>query len=182
MKYNEMVRRLAKTGTDIQVTMTPQRCHWAHMAMGIAGEAGELYCEVSKHGGIEGRAIVKEAGDCLFYLTGLFDHPDGIDLKQGNKAGLEPIGFYGSRDALIQASSAIVDEVKKSIAYNREPNIELLRGAAMRLDAAIHGLVMGLTDVSSLEEVEAANMAKLAERYGDDFEYSDSAAITRKDV
>lgn len=75
LKYGEMVQALAKPGQDIVTSMTAEKAHLLHMAVGIAGEAGELLDAVKKHV-IYGKAldldnVVEELGDLEFYIHGL---------------------------------------------------------------------------------------------------------------
>jgi hypothetical protein len=41
-EFSAMVAKLAKEGNDILKEMTPEQAHLIHMAIGVAGEAGEL--------------------------------------------------------------------------------------------------------------------------------------------
>ena len=70
-----MVGQLVKPGVDIVKAMTPDKAYLDHMAMGIAGEAGEIVDAIKKHT-IYGKDldfdnVVEELGDMEFFLEGL---------------------------------------------------------------------------------------------------------------
>ena len=75
MKYQAMVMNLAKDSKQILAEMTPLKCYLDHMAMGIAGEAGEVLDVVKKHTKynklLDRKKVVEELGDLEFYLEGL---------------------------------------------------------------------------------------------------------------
>lgn len=56
-------------------TLTPQKAHLLHMAMGVVGEAGELAKAVGDHGfldeDLDMENLVEELGDLEFYLEGI---------------------------------------------------------------------------------------------------------------
>jgi len=73
--YSDFVMGLCKKGADICQELTPIRAHTLHMAVGIAGEAGELLDAIKK-GAIYGKDldypnIIEELGDLEFYMEGL---------------------------------------------------------------------------------------------------------------
>ena len=73
--YAGMVQALAKPGKAIIETMTPQQAHLLHMAVGVAGEAGELLDAIKKHviynKPIDLGNAIEELGDLEFYMEGL---------------------------------------------------------------------------------------------------------------
>ena len=75
--YADFVAALVKPGSDIKSELTPHDCHLIHMAIGISGEAGELLDAVKKaviyRKPLDLQNVIEEAGDILFYLTGLLD-------------------------------------------------------------------------------------------------------------
>ncbi len=75
IKHNEMVAALAKPGADIIATLTPEKAHVIHMAVGISGEAGELLDAIKKHviynKPIDRENVIEELGDLEFYMEGL---------------------------------------------------------------------------------------------------------------
>lgn len=73
--HDELVNELAKPGHLISGTMTPRQAHLMHMAIGIAGEAGELLDVIKKHviynKDLDLEHLMEEMGDLMFYLNGL---------------------------------------------------------------------------------------------------------------
>lgn len=74
-QHKDMVAKLVKPGTQILQTMSAQQAHLVHMAMGIAGEAGELLDAIKKSA-IYGKQldmdnVMEELGDLEFYMEGL---------------------------------------------------------------------------------------------------------------
>lgn len=81
--YRTFVRALCKSGDSIKSEITPQDAHRLHMAVGVSGEAGELLDAIKKAAiyrkPLDVANVREEAGDILFYLTGLLDSLD-IDI------------------------------------------------------------------------------------------------------
>lgn len=75
MNFQDMVAALAKPGADIIATLTPEKAHSLHMAVGISGEAGELLDAVKKsviyNKELDRENVIEELGDLEFYLEGL---------------------------------------------------------------------------------------------------------------
>ncbi|MNC03918.1 hypothetical protein D3C81_1694380 [compost metagenome] len=75
--FEDMVRALAKPGADIVASLTPEKAHLLHMAIGIAGEAGELLDAIKKYVIYNKEPdlanIVEELGDLEFYMEGMRD-------------------------------------------------------------------------------------------------------------
>lgn len=75
MEFEKMVLALAKPGEDIIETLTPEKMHLLHMAVGISGEAGELLDAIKKHvvynKPLDVVNVVEELGDLEFYMQGL---------------------------------------------------------------------------------------------------------------
>jgi len=73
--HAEMVKELVKPGEDILEGLTPGAVHIVHMAMGIAGEAGEIIDAVKKaaiyNKDLDIPNMIEELGDIEFYLEGL---------------------------------------------------------------------------------------------------------------
>jgi NTP pyrophosphatase (non-canonical NTP hydrolase) len=98
------------------------------MAVGVSGEAGELLDTIKKHciyqKQIDLDNIKEEAGDILFYLTGLLNELDMSleDCINANTAKLSrrySSGSYSNEAAVARADK--VEEVKQE---NSIPNIE----------------------------------------------------------
>jgi NTP pyrophosphatase (non-canonical NTP hydrolase) len=74
-EHATLVRNLAKQGCDIIRDLTPESMHILHMAVGVAGEAGEVL-ELAKKHSVYGKPLnrgnlVEELGDLEFYMEGL---------------------------------------------------------------------------------------------------------------
>lgn len=99
-QFAEMVAALAKPGSAIVESLTPEKAHLLHMAVGLAGEAGELLDAVKKHviynKPLDEENVKEEMGDIEFYKEG---------IRQG-------VGI--SRDEILQANIA-----KLSVRYSQ---------------------------------------------------------------
>ena len=71
-EHAEMVTALAKPGQAIIDSLTPDKADLLHMAVGVAGEAGELLDAVKKHviyvKDLDVENVVEELGDKEFYM------------------------------------------------------------------------------------------------------------------
>lgn len=74
-KHQDMVKLLAKPGEAIIESLTPDKAHMLHMAVGVAGEGGELLDAIKKHviynKNLDRANVVEELGDLEFYMEGL---------------------------------------------------------------------------------------------------------------
>ncbi|MCI4435421.1 MAG: nucleoside triphosphate pyrophosphohydrolase family protein [Ignisphaera sp.] len=74
-KYRQFVMNLVKSGEAIIETITPEKAHLLHMAVGISGEAGELLDAVKKtciyNKELDLENVIEELGDIEFYMEGL---------------------------------------------------------------------------------------------------------------
>jgi NTP pyrophosphatase (non-canonical NTP hydrolase) len=126
--YQQFVNAIVKPGAEIVRQLTPQQAHMLHMAVGVSGEAGELLDAVKKHcvyqKQIDLDNIKEEAGDILFYLTGLLNELD-MSLEDCINANTEKLsrryasGSYSNEQAIARADK--VEEVKQEKTI---PNIE----------------------------------------------------------
>lgn len=70
-----LVAALSKPGGDILKDLTPAKAHLLHMAVGVAGEAGELLDAIKKHciydKELDRENVVEELGDLEFYMAGI---------------------------------------------------------------------------------------------------------------
>lgn len=73
--HPQLVQNLAKPGEDIRASLTAEEAHLLHMAVGVAGEAGELLDAVKKAAiyrkPLDKTNVVEELGDLLFYIQGI---------------------------------------------------------------------------------------------------------------
>lgn len=108
-EYEDMVARLKKPGEDIRID--PRKADLLHMALGIAGEAGELVDAIKKHA-IYGKPldlgnVVEELGDLEFFMEGLRqrlclvrDHTLRANMQ---KLGVRYAGGYTDEAAIARA-------------------------------------------------------------------------------
>jgi len=80
-------------------SLTPEQLHLLHMAVGLAGEAGEMLEQVVRH--ILGEAldeenVVEEAGDATFYVVGLLN---GVKKSLGEALQANKLKLLGKRYA-----------------------------------------------------------------------------------
>ena len=118
--YQQFVNSIVKPGDEIVRQLTPQQAHLLHMAVGVSGEAGELLDAVKKHcvyqKQIDIDNIKEEAGDILFYLTGLLNELD-MSLEDCIIANREKLskryasGSYSNEQAISRADKE--EEVKQ---------------------------------------------------------------------
>lgn len=75
LDHQLMVGVLAKDGASICAELTPEQANLFHMAVGIAGEAGELLDAIKKHAiyqkPLDVENVIEELGDLEFYMQGL---------------------------------------------------------------------------------------------------------------
>ena len=73
--HAQLVTTLKKPGADILAKLTPQQADLIHMAIGVAGESGELLDAVKKFAiyqkPIDMENIIEELGDIEFFLEGI---------------------------------------------------------------------------------------------------------------
>ena len=182
MLHSEMVFKLAKSGEAILETLTSNKAHVWHMASCIMGEAAELMVSVNKDcpNEIDRPNQIEELGDIEFYLEGLRQGLDIFHMEVTGRiltAPLPPVVF--DVDGIVVEAANIFDACKKWIIYEKEVDCEALYDALARFELYMadfreeHNITH--------EEVIRANMAKLAKRYGADYNYSNAAAQNRAD-
>lgn len=75
ISYIEFVDSLIKPAGEILSAMTPGQANLIHMALGIAGEAGELVDAIKRNTmynkPLDLDNVKEELGDLLFYMTGI---------------------------------------------------------------------------------------------------------------
>lgn len=71
-KFENLVAALVKPGESIVAELTPGKADLLHMAVGVAGEAGELVDAIKKHviynKPIDLDNVIEELGDMEFYM------------------------------------------------------------------------------------------------------------------
>ena len=97
MKINhaEMVKALAKPDEDIQRSLVPGDMHLLHMAVGVAGEAGELIDAIKKYviyrKDLDRDNVIEELGDLEFFMEGLRQGL-GITREETLEANIQKLG------------------------------------------------------------------------------------------
>jgi len=183
MNYSDMVRSLAKDGNHILTTLTADKIHLFHMASALNGEASELL-----EGWIKSDIsnVAEELGDLEFYAEGTrqvgkTEYCIDDFLEQcwvpDYAADVEPdMPVMG----IVIAAGKIYDIVKKYVVYNKTSGMQDALYEAFR---EYEYWMRETREFSGLtyDQVRDANMAKLAKRYGADFQYTDAAAQNRAD-
>jgi hypothetical protein len=173
--YNQMVRKLAKDGTNIHNWLTPAMCDMWHMSSCLMGEAGELLEGLGDH-----ENIVEELGDLEWFMEGL---RDGTRISYEEVCDVIPTVASDLKldyvNGIVVESCNIFNVVKKTIIYEQELNrANLVR--AMACFEYYMACFRGSLDIKR-DECLKANMAKLAKRYGPDYEYTNQKAKERAD-
>lgn len=175
MNFPDMVRKLSKQGNLIAQSLTPQKAAAWHHSSCLMGEAGELL-----EGLGDRENIIEELGDLEFYMEGLRDALQiwfvdvcGIIIIQATDCKLDYI------NGIVVESCKIFDVCKKWIIYEQDLNRDKLLDAMARYEFYM-GCFRGSRDIRR-DAVLAANQAKLAKRYGANYEYTNAAAKARAD-
>ena len=94
--YDILVKALLKSGTDIQSTMTASKANLVHLALGIAGEAGEVLDAIKKaaiyNKPLDRENIIEELGDLEFYMEGL-RQAIGVSRKEVLDTNIQKLGI-----------------------------------------------------------------------------------------
>ena len=98
--YPEMVQDLCKPGSAIVSSLMPDQAHVFHMAVGVAGESGELLDAIKKHTiynkTLDRENVVEELGDLEFYMEGL---RQGLDITRAETLETNKMKLLGKRYA-----------------------------------------------------------------------------------
>jgi len=125
--YQQFVNSIVKPGDEIIRQLTPHQAHLLHMAVGVSGEAGELLDAIKKHCVYQKQInmdnVIEEAGDILFYLTGLLNDLN-ISLEDCIKANIVKLSKrypngYSNAAAIARADKGATQYEVKTL-----PNIE----------------------------------------------------------
>lgn len=123
--YGLFVESLTKPGKEIQESISPDTAHLLHMAMGIAGEAGELLDAVKKSvvycQPLLISDMMEELGDLEFYMEGLRQYLR-VSRKQTLEANVSKLRDRFSEGYSDKAAQERVDKRtgsdRKFIGYN----------------------------------------------------------------
>ena len=129
--YEQFVQSIVKPGHDILVQLTPLQASILHMAVGVSGEAGELLDAIKKHAVYQKQLdfdnVREEAGDILFYLTGLLNEL-GLTLNECIEANVEklskryPEKRYTNEAAIARADK--LDVVEEPVALKDDDDLD----------------------------------------------------------
>lgn len=103
--YAEFVARKKKAGADIVAALTPEQADALHMAVGVAGEGGELLDAVKRWAiyqkPMDRDNVVEELGDLEFFMEGLRQRLDisRAETLEANMAKLDKRYVAGYTDA-----------------------------------------------------------------------------------
>lgn len=112
VNYAQFVGDLCKPGQQIVSTMLPSEAHLIHMAMGVAGEAGELLDAIKKatiyKKKLDIENVVEELGDIEFFMQGIRNElclsRDLVLQKNHEKLRKRyPVGVYSDGQANARA-------------------------------------------------------------------------------
>lgn len=158
IRYDDFVRKLLKP--------LPENLNACHIAMGLAGELGELF--------IEDADEFEEFGDYEFYLQAALSH---YNLTHDSTY---PTNFITgvADDEFVYWTGQLIDCIKREYIYLKSRELE-------RIKECLGTLNMYLLDQytemgTSRAEILQANAIKLEKRYAGLY-YSDEAAIARAD-
>lgn len=173
IKHNEMVAALVKPGQAIIDSLTPEKMHRLHMAVGIAGEGGELLAAIMAN---DMENVVEEMGDLEFYTEGL-RQSYGLERSEPS-LNASMIGHRVLAQGVAVVCCDLLDVVKKEVVYNKPSDLAAVRDCLATFEAKLAALrdILRITR----EETIDANIAKLGVRYKG-FQYSDTAAQVRAD-
>lgn len=202
ISYPDMVRGLAKDGHVILAKMDGPTMHLLHMAIGMAGEAGELL-EIHQKAvdsrmpeyELDREHVLEECGDFAFYLEGW---EQGWEYAHGYRrfrqvpcdgAGASPdfdLAFADNTEQLITRlmvnSSLILDIGKRYGIYGKCLDDEGLYPELVRRTMLVISSFESLMRSFGFtqEDVQLANKRKLGKRYRA-WKYSDDQAHARRD-
>ena len=113
IEFTAMVTALVKPGQAIIDSLTPERADALHMAVGIAGEAGELLDAIKKYvvynKPLDRDNVVEELGDLEFYMERLRQIL-GITREETMAATIDKLGKRYANGYSDQAAQARADK------------------------------------------------------------------------
>lgn len=159
IRYDKFVATLLKP--------LPENLSACHIAMGLAGELGELH-EVNCD-------EIEEFGDYEFYLQSALNHY-GLTLSDCLKGTIAENKYDDT--TFIYWTGQLIDCVKREYIYNKPRELERIKQAITHIHVYIED---NYNDMEiTRQEVLQANATKLEKRYAG-LVYSDLAAQTRSD-
>ena len=191
--HPEMVKNLAKPGANIVDQLTANSAHILHMAVGIAGEAGEILEEIHEKksmAAVSIENITEELGDLEFYIEGFrqgmgFKRDDTISTYSSDDFkhhGEDVSDAYIVASKLAMYALKLLDEAKKFSIYVKVPNALNMRDDLTMIEVCLEHLRQHFDIL--YEDCINHNIDKLATgenaRYGEG-KYSNKQAQDRVD-
>lgn len=180
-EYIEFVKSRAKGGDAILVSLTPEKCHLLHMAIGISGEAAEFYDAYIGNGKTVDeirKNMREEAGDLLFYITGAtFALPSWTmddAMEAFSQVYSDKYNYLDCIQAVVVAAGDFLDLVKKYTVYNKPFDEQKIKESLIEV---LYQL--GTYYPDDIKDLMNENMTKLLKRYANG--YTDKAAQERAD-
>jgi len=194
--YSDMVRGLAKDGHEILRGLDGLTMHLLHMAVGMAGEAGELMkahleacCPDKPEYELDAENVLEELGDFAFYLEGWFQ---GWEREHGSRietvytaqapAVIDPdtTGLVCMR--LVVAASHILDLAKRYAVHGKPLDDKDLHKALIVRTQTVADVFNTTFRYFryTYTQVKDANKRKLGSRHLN-WRYSDEQAHARRD-
>jgi NTP pyrophosphatase (non-canonical NTP hydrolase) len=179
MNFTEYQTAAMQTAGDL--TGTTQLDGLITTALGLCGETRELCREIDVGGWHDEDLIIKEFGDCLWYVArGCY----ALNIDMGAVFNFESVDACKSTEKqryqwkldVHDAAGAFADTVKKSHAQGHPVDARKLIGLLTYYCSRLSTLLSLFNDAITLGEVMEANIAKLKERFPDGFDSQTSQA------
>ena len=150
--YDNFVRSLEKTGTDILTTLGPEKAELWHMGTLAAGEAGELLDEIKKHvvydKELDLTNVIEELGDLEFAMSAIrrkigVSRKEVLDLNRGKLEKRYHEGSYLDAHAQERADKESLPD-KYQIKINKPSvNLQFEAVKGYRISANIERIGVG---------------------------------------
>ena len=164
MTFEQMVKDLIKPGKDILSTLTPEKCHLLHCALGIGGEGAEvlacmdnsLFCKK-----FDRTNAIEELGDLEFYLEAL---PEEYKSRVSRFSDNQQKQQWGAETARAMSiicveSGVLMDLIKKVVIYDKQGASDDIKQAVYDVYVSMD-LFYSYTGITKQNAIDA-NMVKL---------------------
>ncbi len=175
MTHAELVAKTVKPAVEIITTITPKNLHLLHMAIGIAGEVGELLDAVVNNAAV--LHMKEEIGDIEWYLEG-YRAESGVRPLEGYANSFPKTKPLEACLGLSIHAARLLDLSKKVAVYNKCFDPSSARDLVNAIDHYLY--VFRATLGITREECIEMNIVKLLRRYPN-AAYTDADAQARKD-
>lgn len=170
VSYSEFVMALCKDGAQIRDEIGAHGAHLLHMAVGIAGELGELIKALYNE---DEENILEELGDLEFYIAGM---KPTTELHQVYGVGDTWLSGDTATD-MLYVSGELLDCVKRHAIYGKPLDVFRLSTLLSALEYALFCVYQD-TGILQAQAIQY-NREKLQARYNG--KYSNEAAQARID-